>query len=78
MELHLTEEHLNEGEEIQRRRIRKRSNRVKEAGDGSISATEQTSDYDENSELSMLDETSESRNPNFECWYVEDLKQNWL
>ncbi len=59
---------MNEGEDGHRKRIRKRSHRQK---DGDSSA-EQTSDYDD-SERSMLDETRESRNPNFECWYINNV-----
>lgn len=73
MEVHLTDEHLNEGEEVHRKRIRKRSARAKEGGGGGgDSSTDQTSDLDEATELSLLDETRESRNPNFECWLVKN------
>jgi hypothetical protein len=60
----LNEDHVAEGDELQRKRMRKRMIRVKEEA----AVVEQTSDFDDSGELSLLDETRESRNPNFECW----------
>ena len=63
LERHLSVEHMTENDELQRKRFRKRIIRPKEEP-----TVDQTSDLDDSSELNMLDETRESRNPNFECW----------
>jgi hypothetical protein len=34
------------------------------------SGAEANSEFEDTNELSLLDETRESKNPNFECWQV--------
>lgn len=64
MEVHLSSEHYDdEDEKINRKRLKKKSKAVMITSDQTGSEEE-----DASREYDMLDETRESKNPNFECW----------